>query len=128
MYGAAPTRWSENVEGIERWRFIVNCFTRLRYCDNKGNLILAEKGAIGTQPDGVLPWFDMPERKSADMKIIFGHWSTLASGKSGAYVKNGVYGIDTGCVWGGRLSALRIDVDEPVLYSVAGQAACEIEL
>ena len=108
MYGNKPHRWKDSLEGWDRIRFITNCFTRMRYCDQKGRLALSEKGPPGSQPAELKPWFEWPERKSRDMKILFGHWSTL-----GNYQGNGVYALDTGCLWGGSLSALRIDVDPP---------------
>lgn len=106
MYGNQPTRWSPELQGSERLRFIVNGFTRLRYVNAHGDLDLTSKGAPGTQPDGFLPWYAVPGRKSADLHIVFGHWSTV--GEINGY---NVYPLDTGCVWGGRLSALRLDGD-----------------
>ena len=104
MYGNHPTRWSESLEGWDRLRFITNCLTRLRYCDTNGHLALEEKGPPGSQPKHLLPWFEWPHRKSRDMKILFGHWSTL-----GPYDGDGVHALDTGCLWGGSLTALRFD-------------------
>ena len=107
MYGNQPDRWSPELSGMERLRFIINCYTRLRYCNADGALDLASKGPPGTQPAGYMPWFEVPGRASADLHILFGHWSTL----DGAQARN-VYPLDTGCVWGGRLSALRLDGDD----------------
>lgn len=104
MYGNQPARWSPSLQGIERLRFIVNCFTRMRYVSNEGDLDLASKGAPGTQPDGFVPWYAAPGRKSARLHILFGHWSTV-----GKVTGHNVYPLDTGCVWGGQLSALRLD-------------------
>ncbi|MGH8278354.1 MAG: symmetrical bis(5'-nucleosyl)-tetraphosphatase [Gammaproteobacteria bacterium] len=106
MYGNQPTRWSAELRGIERLRFCVNCFTRMRYVNADGDLDLVSKRAPGTQPDGFLPWYAAPGRKSADLHIVFGHWSTV-----GEVNGHNVYPLDTGCVWGGRLSALRLDGD-----------------
>ena len=106
MYGNQPARWSPDLQGTERLRFIVNCCTRLRYVGADGELDLASKGAPGTQPAGFVPWFEAPERKSAELHIVFGHWSTVGEVKG-----HNVYPLDTGCVWGGRLSALRLDGD-----------------
>lgn len=106
MYGNDPRRWSSELAGAERLRFIVNCFTRLRYCDAAGNLDLKAKGSPGSQPLGYLPWYEVPGRKSADLHILFGHWSTL-----GEVRDRNVLALDTGCVWGGRLTALRLDGD-----------------
>ncbi len=107
MYGNRPDRWSSSLQGIERLRFIVNCFTRLRYCTPEGELDLTSKGAPGTQPRGLLPWFTVPGRASAELHILFGHWSALGEVKG-----HNVYPLDSGCVWGGKLSALRLDGDD----------------
>lgn len=104
MYGNEPARWSDDLAGWKRLRFITNCFTRLRYCDAEGNLALEAKGAPGSQPPGYLPWFRVPHRASAGLRIVFGHWSTL-----GPCSDVGIYALDTGCLWGGALTALRLD-------------------
>jgi len=104
MYGGEPQQWSGTLGGWDRLRFITNCLTRLRYCDAHGRLALQEKGAPGTQPEGYMPWFEAPGRRSANLKIIFGHWSTL-----GACPVAKVFPLDGGCVWGGGLLALRLD-------------------
>ena len=107
MYGNQPARWSPELQGIERLRLVVNCFTRLRYVNADGDLDLASKGAPGTQPAGFMPWYAVPNRVSANLHILFGHWSTVGEVKG-----HNVYPLDTGCVWGGRLSALRLDGDD----------------
>lgn len=104
MYGNEPARWSEQLSGWERLRFITNCFTRLRFCDAQGHLALEEKGAPDSATADYYPWFAVPGRRSADLNIVFGHWSTL-----GPYADKGVYPLDTGCLWGGSLTAMRID-------------------
>ena len=108
MYGNKPSRWDPGLRGMKRLRFITNCFTRLRYCDLDGNLGLTEKGPPGSQSRHLLPWFSHPRRASRNERIVFGHWSTL-----GYAASHNVWGIDTGCLWGGALTALRIDVPEP---------------
>ena len=120
MYGDEPSRWSDDVSGIDRWRYIVNCFTRLRFCDQDGRLTLKEKGAP-SEHDGLLPWFQVPGRESADLRIVFGHWSTL-----GRYQGNNVFCLDSGCVWGGEMTALRLD-GKPKWFSVPCSPVCEIE-
>ena len=104
MYGDEPTFWTDELTGWERLRFITNCLTRLRYCDAEGRVALAHKGAPGSQPVGLYPWFELPQRRSRELKILFGHWSTLGERSS-----PGVYPLDTGCLWGGQLTALRLD-------------------
>ena len=113
MYGDKPHTWSEDLGGLDRLRFITNCFTRLRYCTAKGRLALGEKGAPGSQGKGIVPWFKVPGRKSANVKILFGHWSML-----GYHHEENTWALDTGCLWGGELSALRIDSHIPELISI----------
>lgn len=115
MYGNHPDRWPQGSEALTGWdriRFIVNCFTRLRYCDTGGRLYLKGKGPPGSQPTDVLPWFDIPGRASRGTRIIFGHWSTL-----GYHAADNVWALDTGCLWGGALTALRLD-SEPMHISI----------
>jgi bis(5'-nucleosyl)-tetraphosphatase (symmetrical) len=104
MYGNKPKQWSTELDGWDRLRFIINCFTRMRYCDRNGRLDLKSSGPPGSQPEGYYPWFEIPARASGDLNIIFGHWSTLRPSDT-----PGVYPIDQGCLWGGQLTALRID-------------------
>jgi len=117
MYGDHPRQWRADLSGVERLRLIVNSFTRLRFCDADGNFALQYKGAPGTQPAEFMPWFQVPGRKSAGLKIIFGHWSTLDR-----YQGDGVYNLDSGCVWGRSLTALRLDDGQ--WFSVACEGAC----
>jgi bis(5'-nucleosyl)-tetraphosphatase (symmetrical) len=104
MYGDEPARWSDELRGWDRLRYITNCFTRLRYCDLQGRLALQEKGPPGSQEAPYRPWFEIPNRASRDLRIVFGHWSTL-----GPRDDPGIYPLDTGCLWGGKLTALRLD-------------------
>lgn len=103
MYGNQPDFWSENLDGMDRLRFITNCFTRLRFCTPRGKLAMREKGAPGSQNPTVVPWFKAQSRASQNDRIIFGHWSTL-----GYYAEDNVWSLDTGCLWGGRLTALKL--------------------
>jgi bis(5'-nucleosyl)-tetraphosphatase (symmetrical) len=104
MYGNAPIAWEDDLQGIERLRVIVNAFTRLRYCSLEGEMEFHHKGAPGTQPLGWLPWFDVPGRKSAEATFIIGHWSTL-----GLINRSRLIALDTGCLWGGELTAVRLE-------------------
>jgi bis(5'-nucleosyl)-tetraphosphatase (symmetrical) len=108
MYGDQPDRWSPALEGAARLRFTVNCLTRLRLCARDGRLLLKHKGPPDQAPAGALPWFKVPGRLSADHRVLFGHWSAL-----GYYAADGVVGLDTGCVWGGALTAYRLDAELP---------------
>ncbi len=103
MYGDKPDVWSPELTGLNKIRFIVNCFTRMRYCDGAGRLDFKHNGAVGSQPDHLMPWFTVPGRQSSDLKIVFGHWSTL-----GYYQGHNCYAIDTGCLWGGQLTAIKL--------------------
>ncbi len=117
MYGNGPACWRDDLSGWKRLRFITNCLTRVRYCDAQGNLALKLKDAPGRQPAPYLPWFEVPGRKSTDLNIIFGHWSTL-----GRHAQPGVVCLDSGCVWGGQLTALRLD--DGHWFSVSCEGAC----
>jgi bis(5'-nucleosyl)-tetraphosphatase (symmetrical) len=116
MYGNKPNTWDENLTGHDRLRFIVNCFTRMRYLNDKGELNFTEKGAPGSQADHLKPWFTIDGRKSKHEKIIFGHWATLHLGNIRDFTPYNVYPIDTGCLWGRELTALRLE--DETLFSV----------
>jgi bis(5'-nucleosyl)-tetraphosphatase (symmetrical) len=106
MYGDEPNRWNNDLGGAERLRFIVNCFTRLRYVDADGALALRAKGSPKKEKSkGLVPWFDAAGARWHGPRIVFGHWSTL-----GYLANDDVISLDTGCVWGGSLTALRLDV------------------
>jgi bis(5'-nucleosyl)-tetraphosphatase (symmetrical) len=113
MYGNEPNRWSEDLRGVERRRVIVNAFTRLRYCDVDGRMDLQQKGPLGTQPPELFPWFQIPGRRSYGQRIIFGHWSAL-----GVYRGDNVFSLDSGCVWGRSLTALRLGTESSELIDV----------
>lgn len=107
MYGDKPEAWSDDLKDWSRLRYITNVFTRLRFCDINGNLALSHKCEPGTQPTGLYPWFSIVNRCSKNDSIIFGHWSTLILARDVQY--NNVFPLDTGCLWGGHLTAMRID-------------------
>ncbi len=106
MYGDTPDIWSEHLTGWARLRFIANAFTRMRFVDGAGRLDLATKGGLESAARPWRPWFDWPNPDRGDTRVIFGHWSTV-----GRIKKNNVVGLDSGCVWGGELSAIQIDRD-----------------
>ncbi len=122
MYGNQPIRWSSSLQGIARLRFIVNAMTRIRYCTTDGELDFACKGAPGSQPTDLIPWFNIENRASLKERVIIGHWSTL--GKISA---NNVYALDTGCVWGGKLTAMRLDTPDPEYISVNSATKLDID-
>lgn len=110
MYGDTPVRWSSRLSEPERWRFTINALTRMRFCDRKGRLDFRYNGPPGSQPKHLIPWFDVPTRQSSHTHIVFGHWAAL-----GLLLRPDVSSIDTGCVWGRRLTAVRLDPPgEPV--------------
>ena len=113
MYGDKPFTWDDALSGWPRYRFITNVLTRLRYCDKDGRPALSAKGEPGSQAEHLIPWYEVPGRKSENDTIIFGHWSTLPH--AGFSSINNAYAIDSGCLWGGALTALRIDV-QPFEY------------
>ena len=104
MYGNEPARWDDRLQGAARLRVIVNALTRIRFCASDGAMDLKTTGGLDAVPPGFMPWFDLPGRRTADAVIAFGHWSTL-----GWLDRPDVISMDSGCVWGGCLSALRID-------------------
>jgi len=108
MYGNTPTAWDDTLHGPARWRVIVNALTRLRFCTPDGHMEFATKNGAADAPPGYVPWFDVPGRRSADTPIAFGHWSTL-----GLLQRPDLLALDTGCVWGGSLSAARLPDDTP---------------
>jgi len=104
MYGNEPSRWDEALQGPPRWRFIINTLTRIRFCNADGELELKTKDGSAAAPAGYQRWFDIPGRLSAGQPIAFGHWSTL-----GLIDRPDLLALDTGCVWGGSLTAVRVD-------------------
>jgi bis(5'-nucleosyl)-tetraphosphatase (symmetrical) len=110
MYGDQPDRWDENLSGSDRLRFIVNCCTRLRFCDPGGRLNFKLKVAPDAAEAPWIPWFQAPKRRTADVRIVTGHWSAL-----GLKTVANVWCIDSGCVWGGRLTALKLGAHPEVM-------------
>lgn len=104
MYERDRACWSASLKGIERWRFVVNCLTRIRYCRTDGSLDFEAKSRPGAHRTDMVPWFRTPQRAARDTRLVFGHWSTL-----GLLQEPGLLALDTGCVWGGTLTAMRLD-------------------
>ena len=116
MYGDRPG-WSPGLKGLDRERAIINIFTRMRYCTPRGRIAFEEKNTPGTQQPGLYPWYEVPGHAPRDLKIVCGHWSAL-----GLFIGHGVHAIDTGAVWGGKLTALQLDSDELRVVQVPGRA------
>ncbi len=104
MYGNTPNQWDPKLSGMDRLRLITNTLTRIRFCTPGGEMEFKSKEGLESGPAGYIPWFETPKRKTQSIPIVFGHWSTL-----GLLNRNGVVGIDTGCVWGGTLTALDLN-------------------
>lgn len=112
MYGNAPHNWDDELTGFKRLRVIVNAFTRMRICTPQGEMEFKFKGEVENIPQGYMPWYEAPKRKSRDATVIFGHWSAL-----GLKVEKRVIALDTGCLWGGPMSAIRLE--DRKLFQVA---------
>lgn len=103
MYGNTPAGWHDTLRGVDRLRVIVNALTRLRFCTPQGEMEFSVTDGPAAAPAGYMPWFEVPGRQTADVRVAFGHWSTL-----GWLNRSDVLSLDTGCVWGGSLSALKL--------------------
>jgi bis(5'-nucleosyl)-tetraphosphatase (symmetrical) len=119
LYGSRPDRWSDNLRGIDRLRVVVNAMTRLRFCTPEGVMEFHTKGETAKAPAGYLPWFDVPGRKCAGCTVICGHWSAL-----GLRIAPNLLALDSGCVWGGKLSAIRLE--DRRLYQVPCEATAAL--
>jgi len=121
MYGDRPA-WSPKLRGLDRDRAIINVFTRLRYCTPRGRIAFDAKGAPGSHLPGLYPWFAVPGMVARDLRIVCGHWSTL-----GLMIAGGVHAIDTGCVWGGPLTALELvpPGEAPHIVQVRGRTVSQ---
>ncbi len=118
MYGNEPAHWDEGLQGAERWRFVINVLTRIRFCSEDGTLDFKVKEGADAAPPGLVPWFEVPARRTAGTPMAFGHWSTL-----GLIDRPDLLAIDTGCVWGGRLTAVRVDGGRREVIQVACEQA-----
>jgi len=120
MYGNEPAQWSDSLTGVARLRVIVNALTRLRFCTPAGDMEFETKEGAAAAPEGCLPWFDVPGRQTAGITVAFGHWSTLGWLSD----RQDVLSLDTGCVWGGCLSALKLGTG-PLQQHELIQVKCE---
>ncbi|WP_233847572.1 symmetrical bis(5'-nucleosyl)-tetraphosphatase [Paraburkholderia sp. HD33-4] len=106
LYGNEPNRWKPGLKGIERLRVTCSALTRMRFCTSDGVMDFSSSGTLESAPSGCIPWFDVPSRQSADVTVVFGHWAAL-----GLMLRDNLIGLDSGCVWGEKLSAVRLAVN-----------------
>ncbi len=118
MYGSEPDQWRETLRGWDRLRVIINAMTRMRLCTTDGRMEFRHKGEPKNMPEGYLPWFEVPGRRSADTTLIFGHWSAL-----GLRIGVNVLAIDGGCLWGRQLCAVRLEDRRLFQINCPAQAA-----
>jgi bis(5'-nucleosyl)-tetraphosphatase (symmetrical) len=118
MYGNQPDRWDDSLQGADRRRFVINVLTRIRFCSDDGTLEFKAKEGAGAAPPGFRPWFEVPGRRTEGVPIAFGHWSTL-----GLIDRPDLLSLDTGCVWGGQLTAVRVDGGRREVVQVACEQA-----
>jgi len=104
LYGKSSGNWDDNRNPDDRLRFALNCFTRIRYCDEQSAPDFTCSEPPGNQPANLIPWYDVPDRLMAEQPVIFGHWASL-----GLHKAHPVYALDSGCVWGNALTAMRLD-------------------
>lgn len=104
MYGNTPAQWDDSLQGADRLRCIVNALTRMRYCRADGTMELDQKEDVPQNRPDILPWFDLPDRRTTQSVVVFGHWSML-----GLVLRPNLIGLDTGCVWGGKLTAICLE-------------------
>lgn len=116
LYGNQPNRWKPGLKGIDRLRLTCTALTRMRFCSAEGEMDFTSSGGLNSAPPGYMPWFDVPSRQSASTTVVFGHWAAL-----GLMVRDNVIGLDSGCVWGNQLSAIRL-TDDP-----AGRVVTQVD-
>jgi len=124
MYGNQPDRWSDSLNGYDRHRYIINCLTRMRYCHQDGKLDLAAKNAPGEENKRLKPWYTLKGRQTKKHKVLFGHWSTVHLGNEQGFNQYNVYPLDTGCLWGGEMTAMRLEDEK--LFSVASRQSNKV--
>ena len=103
LYGNEPNRWKPGLKGIDRLRLTCSALTRIRFCNAEGAMDFSSSGSLNSAPPGCMPWFDVPSRKTTDVTVVFGHWAAL-----GLLLRDNLIGLDSGCVWGEKLSAVRL--------------------
>ncbi|SAK89823.1 diadenosine tetraphosphatase [Caballeronia glebae] len=120
LYGNEPHRWDDSLKGADRLRVIYNALSRIRFCTPEGAMEFANNGGPDAAPPGYMPWFDVPNRRTQDVTIVFGHWAAL-----GLMIRDDVLCLDSGCVWGNKLSAVRMTADPA--QRVVTQVSCSMK-
>ncbi|MDR5786606.1 symmetrical bis(5'-nucleosyl)-tetraphosphatase [Caballeronia sp. LP003] len=120
LYGNEPHRWDDSLKGADRLRVIYNALSRIRFCTPEGSMEFANNGGPDAVPPGYMPWFDVPDRRTRDVTIVFGHWAAL-----GLMIRDDVLCLDSGCVWGNKLSAVRLTADPA--QRVVTQVSCAMK-
>lgn len=120
MYGNQPNAWEDDLTGFKRLRVITNALTRMRICTERGMMEFDFKAELENIPEGYRPWFDIPDRASREATVIFGHWSAL-----GLMVKSNAIALDTGCLWGGPLTAIRLEDREVIQVACANSSVAK---
>ena len=120
MYGNQPNAWTDDLTGYERLRVITNALTRMRICTERGKMEFNFKAELQNIPPGYRPWFDIPERESRNSTVIFGHWSAL-----GLLIRPKAIALDTGCLWGGPLTAIRLEDREVIQVECADSSVAK---
>jgi bis(5'-nucleosyl)-tetraphosphatase (symmetrical) len=120
LYGNEPHRWEDSLKGADRLRVIYNALTRIRFCTPEGAMEFANNGGPDAAPPGYMPWFDVPGRRTQDVTVVFGHWAAL-----GLMIRDDVLCLDSGCVWGNKLSAVRMTADPA--QRVVTQVSCSMK-
>lgn len=118
MYGNYPDFWDDDLMSWDRYRYIANAFTRMRYCDKEGHLNLIEKGPLESAPAHLKSWYELLKPENKKFKIVFGHWAALMGKPHETDVAPNIFGLDTGCCWGRQLTALRLE--DLKLFSIGG--------
>jgi bis(5'-nucleosyl)-tetraphosphatase (symmetrical) len=121
IYGNEPNGWTDELTGLDRFRVIVNSFTRLRLCSPEGVMEFFHKGPPENMPKGFFPWYDIPTRQTQDETVIFGHWSAL-----GLHLDSHILALDTGCLWGGPLTAIRLEDRAVFQVTCPANNVCDI--
>jgi len=116
MYGNQPDNWQDDLLSWNRYRYITNAFTRMRYCDSEGRLNLTEKGPLGSQPMHLIPWYELLNSSWKEFNIVFGHWAALMGESNETCIAKNIFAVDTGCYWGRKLTALQLETKQ--LFSV----------